>query len=810
MEWLTELMGVEAPPNTRLQSAELALRGPLPWWLAALVLLVVAAGVFFLYAHERGRLGVVRRGVLALLRTAVLAVLLLLLLRPVLVAAFRGERPRAIAVLLDASQSMNQQDRRTSVADRLRVAVAHGLTGVTVTPGATLADVPAQTPADPSRLDLVKTVLADRKRDLLGKLQARGPVRPFFFGARLRTALEEPAPGDKEGGSPDRLLHAYRADDPKTSLADAVQQVLERKDSDLPAAVVVVTDGQDNASKLTLDEAARNCARLKVPLHVWGVGSSEGGLLQLRDVTVPETIFYEDTIAVPVRWRARGLKKGTVRIRLTLGGQLVGQRELPLRAGEDLRAVVTFTLPKAKAREARLDLAAHIGLKENEDYHDTLTRPVKLSDSRVKVLYVEHGPRWEYKFLQAALLRDRRVQAQFHLVKADPTVLKGGSPFVAAFPNREELFKYDLVILGDVAASYLGQEHLAALREFVRDFKGGLVMIAGRRHAPSSYDGTPLAEVLPVEFLPARFPNNLTARQLPYTPVLTTAGESADMLALADTPEESLQAWTRLPGFYWHYPATKLRPAATALLVHPRARMGEQPMPILATQFYGKGQVLFLATDETWRWRFNAEDKYFARFWGQVVYQLALPHLLGNAAQRVQVALERSEAILDRPGSVFVRLLDKDFRPQTDKEVTALLEYLDAKPGQQRQRKVVLHQVPGRAGDYRVLLPHDAPGRYELKVPGAEAPFGYRVEVPPRHEREEAGLAEEPLRQAAEASGGRFYREEDLGRLPEQVAPQKTSFVLRQEILLWNPLVLVLFVGLISAEWVLRKFSNLS
>jgi hypothetical protein len=127
---------------------------------------------------------------------------------------------------------------------------------------------------------------------------------------------------------------------------------------------------------------------------------------------------------------------------------------------------------------------------------------------------------------------------------------------------------------------------------------------------------------------------------------------------------------------------------------------------------------------------------------------------------------------------------------------------------------VVLKRVRGQPGEYRGSLPNGAPGRFELRVAGGEgveaAALPYRVELPPRHELERAGLDEEALRRAAGLSGGRFYREEDLHRLAESVEPKKTAFVLRQEVLLWNPLALVLFVLLVTAEWVLRKFSNLS
>ena len=42
------------------------------------------------------------------------------------------------------------------------------------------------------------------------------------------------------------------------------------------------------------------------------------------------------------------------------------------------------------------------------------------------------------------------------------------------------------------------------------------------------------------------------------------------------------------------------------------------------------------------------------------------------------------------------------------------------------------------------------------------------------------------------------------------VEQRKVEFHVRQEVVLWNPLAMVLFIGLITAEWVIRKFSNLS
>jgi hypothetical protein len=166
---------------------------------------------------------------------------------------------------------------------------------------------------------------------------------------------------------------------------------------------------------------------------------------------------------------------------------------------------------------------------------------------------------------------------------------------------------------------------------------------------------------------------------------------------------------------------------------------------------------------------------------------------------------------LGRPGYVYARLLDAEYRPVTEAKVPAVLEALDAPPGSERKRPVTLEAVPGRPGEYRALLPHDAPGRLELTVNGNEpATLGYRVGLPPGHEMEPSGLAEAPLRALASATGGGFYREEDLHRLVAAVVPQSVGFTHRQEVLLWGWPALLLFVMLVTAEWVLRKLANLS
>jgi hypothetical protein len=116
-----------------------------------------------------------------------------------------------------------------------------------------------------------------------------------------------------------------------------------------------------------------------------------------------------------------------------------------------------------------------------------------------------------------------------------------------------------------------------------------------------------------------------------------------------------------------------------------------------------------------------------------------------------------------------------------------------------------------------VLLANKEKGRFQIKLANVDEngqmqqhAFQYYVEPPPKDEMEEVGLAEKELRDLAKDSGGKFYREEDLHHLASDLQERKVDYRIRQEVVLWNPLAMLLFIVLITAEWLIRKFSNLS
>lgn len=779
------------------------------WWiLVPVILALVAASVWF---YRREKLSKLAFWSLTTLRIIIFTCLILLICRPTLEATLQSTRPRPIIVLLDNSLSMALSDPRSQAADKLRVALVSQLIAPTqpIEASSSLSQVPEKTPENLSRADIVRLILAHPELKLVQKLQTHGPVQLKLFGQGLTgTQMTKPAAGQSS-------IEGFTATETKTALGDAIQSLLTADlDADLPAAIIVLSDGLDQGSQVAPEQAVRRCRELNVPLHSIGIGASDWAHLQVKSLIVPEAMFTEDTVSAQLNWRAQGLKAASLNVTLTLGDVVVARKDIPARNGEQLTETIPFSVPKNLLTDGPVDLRVVVSGPALEDAplpQVEWSQRVRLIDRQVRVLLIDHAPRFETKFLMAALLRDRRVEAHFHFTANDPAGMLS-SPFEPNVPiTRQELFHYDLIILGDVNPEVWGADKLNWLRDLIRE-GAGLVMLSGTRFSPAGYMKTPLAEVIPVETVDVMPPFDDALKTEEYEPVLTPVGTRHEMLALADESDENKKIWSELPGFYNAFPVLKLRPGAIPLLNHPAQKAGDKPLPLMALQRFGRGQVLYLGTDETWRWRANVGEKYFARFWGQVVYQLGLPRLLGGA-RRVQFSFDRTEHYVGQPSFLYARAYDQEYQPLSDAKLPARLVPLDrtGKPSGEAVQPVSLEAIPGQAGDYRLLLNNDKPGRFMLTLDAPEpSQIPFHVEYPPNDERIPAPMAAERMKQLSQAAGGTFNREEDLIRLPDKIVPQEGTYRYRRDVVLWNPLALILIAALFAGEWIIRKLTNLS
>jgi len=794
MEWLLSIFGWHGDNVQRISDVGLGLGRPgaLLWCLPLAV--VLSVGVVWSYRRLAREFSGIRPTLLSTLRVVLLVLLLILFIRPVIGFNVETAIRRSLVLLIDSSASMKIVDNRASVDDQKRSALAQGQLDASKGLKQELPD--GTSGLGVPRVRLVQQAMENKKIDLLRRLQNDFDVSVMTFGQKTA-----PVESNNPGAAP-TWIGKLDAVAPVTALGDAVRDVIASTRGQQLGGIVVVSDGVIN-SGLPASAAAQLAKQDEVPLFLWGVGISNVRDIIVAELFAPETAFKEDTVPVTVRVRNRGLAGETASVQLKLNNDIIATKQITLDSAGEQVVVMQF----APTKPGEFTLSAGVEPREDEAIRDNnvSTQYLRVVDGKLKVLYVEQSPRWEFHYLRAQLTRDRRVAAKFVLVEADPAITGDNSPFLRTFPDsREELFKYNLIIIGDVAPSVLGSQGPALLEEYTTRFGGGVLMIAGRRSAPSAYFGTPLGKILPIE---AGVGDRTGVRggQVDDKPIqveLTPDGRQNAIMKLSDDAQETEKLWSSRPPIFWAYAASRAKPAAEVLMQFADTRTGGRgaKSPLVALHQVGAGTVAFVGTDNTWRWRAERGESIYTAFWGQLVQRLALPHFLG-ASPRTRLTSERRSYAVFEKVVLFARLYDQTFRPITEPTIDAVYQSAAGVRGD-----LTLRPVADQPGLYRGEFIAGEIGQYQFSVNrDPETRLDFAI-TEPKLEFAEAAMNEAGLRQMAATSGGLFVREEDLYRLPEQIKAKNEWVKSREEIeIALSPIYFVVLLALATVEWFIRK-----
>jgi len=239
-------------------------------------------------------------------------------------------------------------------------------------------------------------------------------------------------------------------------------------------------------------------------------------------------------------------------------------------------------------------------------------------------------------------------------------------------------------------------------------------------------------------------------------------------------------------------------------LRHPTAENRHGRYPLLVTGYFPAGRTLFLAVDETWRWRFRYGDRYHERFWRNALRWVALGRLK-SGDRRVQLDALRSRYNLDERITIEGRVLDQDYRPSEAQTVDA---HLAGPEGAQSELKLTL--VPEHAGLYRASLDVQRPGLYRVwtEAKGVRTASADFEVVLPSRENSDPAPDPELMARIAEASGGASCELSNLAALEARFKGDKElrewiSSELNDAWDHWGTLALALV--LLCSEWILRK-----
>jgi uncharacterized membrane protein len=375
---------------------------------------------------------------------------------------------------------------------------------------------------------------------------------------------------------------------------------------------------------------------------------------------------------------------------------------------------------------------------------------------------------------------------------ADPSELADGFPVKA-----EDLFKYQAIIIGSVEAGYFTPVQQELLREFVDKRGGGLLFLGGRSSlGDGGWASSSLADLFPT-FLPNE---KGTFHRDAATTQLTAAGAESPITRLLDDRALNVERWRKLPYLSDYQDPGTPKPGATVLA----QMIAGRTMPLLVTQNYGRGKTAVLATSGTWRWQMSSElgDPSHDLFWQQLVRWLA-------ADSPGQVVATMPQQTLTDEGQVQMTVVarDKEFTPAADAHVSAhvigpdgLSAVVDATP------------VPNTPGTFAIDWTAEKPGSYVAEVTAEQGTKELGKDVVDFRREDgvaenfHAGLNRELLQKLSDETGGRYWTQDEFERLPKEISYSEAGISVRDTKELWDmPVVFLTLLGLMSADWLLRR-----
>ncbi len=581
--------------------------------------------------------------------------------------------------------------------------------------------------------------------------------------------------------------------------------------------VVLFTDGQHNVASRPRD-LARRLGNRKAEMHIVGIGTTRTPRdLAVLKVAAPGKVFpntilsgevvINDGMPAGKPFRMTIEHQGRVLVEQDLFTTEAGRRNIPYRFPIESIVEQQRQVQNANLQFTNLPLVFDVRLSSVEgeidpdNNHSRLRVNVVTQES--KVMIIDGRPRWEQRYLGTLFDRDERWQTRTVLANIGGRQGFGQrGPRLDQFPaTRAQLFEHQLIIIGDVAPQMFRDEELQWLRDFVQFNGGGIIFIDGHQERLVNFTGTALQPLFPVRWTGAPDHRSL---DLVYRPL-----SDHDAIKLASDPVANAELWRGLHGPRRVSLVQKLEGAEILLEV----LEGNRRAPMMVFRRYGAGRVLYCASDESWRWRYDVGDRHHERFWKQAAKwimeepfavtdrfvkldsgppsyeineqaELRLRLHDATAMVRLQQAGLKPAIILLRNGEPVARIpLDPDFNSAMYRGRTAPLE----------------------GGDYEVRV--EVPG---IPAGQIQARTRFSVASVPTGEMGLLHCNEKLLRQMAADSGGKYYAEEDLDLLVENLRPENARGEIIDERKIWQSYwVFLPLIALLTTEWVLRKTAGL-
>lgn len=807
-QWLLKSIGVGGDITSRVDDLQWMLARPMAAWIG--LALLVPVTWFIIRRHRRNlpHVGAAARWVLNFCRVAVLLLLVMVLAGPYVRIEEQVTRKPVLAVLVDESLSMTLPAGPFEADELAAVARASGFDPTNADHRTKLQSM--------SRLMLVDAAMTASREKLITPLEERFDIQAYRFARRSRVT--------ELGRTLDAPLESSDADE--SNLGDAIGKALDESAGRVMAGMVVFTDGRWTTGADPVSHFQRIPGMVggdASPAPLWAVPVGAVNAMAdvaLLDALTPGRVAQGDSATIIATIDSQGFDKRPTKVKLLdSAGQVLDTLDLTLASAQRQQAHLKFEA--VTAGPTMLTVRVEPLGEEQVTANNEMTVMIDVDPERLRVLYVEGWPRWDFRFLDHAIRRDKGLETTIVMEAAlgdlvkKPDDAQAAAAQAALLPQDAAGFaQYKVVVLGDVSPALLTPRIQRQLAMAVEEEGLGLIVQAGSRHMPHRFADGPLADILPVHVQPpagaAAADVNadggaLAPAYAPFQMNVTATGAIHPIFRLYDAPERNRQIWSRMPTYYWANHGGEVRKGATLLAQTVSRSEGDARHPLMAVQFAGRGRVLYIGTDSTYRWRRNIGSHLFYRFWGQAIrFVSGSAESRGGESSWMEVYPTRVE-----PGeqvTIELYAVNRDSEPIDVPEVQLKAS------GNDMVDTVSLMNV-GQPGRFKGMWKPMELGQYSLAyIDGRGKSVTGTVQVAgSNRELRRPDVDRDVLAALGEASGGGMIEFDQIHQLPKLLKGEPRTETTSHEAEIWdNWLVLLLLVTLYCMDVGVRRVMGLN
>ena len=717
----------------------------IPWWVM-LALLGIGVGLTVAqYRRVRDRLDKKRAFIVSALRLSAIVLILTFALNPSILVNEEHPIPPTIAILLDTADSMGQIDSGK------------------------------RTP----RLEAARVLLMEGKNPLLTSLNKEYDVKIYGLADSLKPLMTADLAQLKAHGNKGDASKALNTLNKTNSVAVLLSDGNVKWDGNRTTSTPMVT----------------------VPL---GLTDDYKDIL-IKEVKAPTLAFRDREVFIDLTVKSYGYADVTYPVFLEDTDTILSGKNIHPDTDKNEVTVSLSFIPKTVGRK---DLSISIPQQAGENIvtNNQINLSIKVVRDKTRILMVSGTPSMNYRFMRTALKSDPSIDLLSFIILRTPADIMNVRPHeqsLIPFPVDtlfiDEVNNFDLILFDNFNyAYYLKPDHLESIRGFINN-GGGLGIIGGPGLFNEGRLGlSPLGDILPFRFMDRQF----YKRDKPINVQMSRSGENHPLMRFfGDFGKENgdhPRLWKEMPPLDGFNPV-EAKHSAKVLL---ESESGI-PWPILTVSDYGAGRVLGLATDYAWKWYMGMVAKgKGSQPYLQLIHAMVRWLTQDPSLSPIQVILPQVEVFTNQEVDIRVRFLGENISERSDLEIKSAV--FDSE-GTQMTSTLKPDDVPG---EYLLSFQPDKGGIYRLQVETPNEKIEESIVISGPLENLDAAPNPEQLKKIAASTGGKFVSQtNELFATIETLAKKaKISFIEEKRSPVWaTPYVMLLTLGLLSAEWYLRR-----